>query len=438
MDNFTLKKVLLIIMLAILPATMIAQEQQKAEKFLPKNYWFIAADGGGTMFYGDNNRFPLSSMRFDANIGGGYAFAKYFAVYARLGLGQLSSKRDGLFEIKHQDFIRCDLNFSADLISIFGGYNPNRIFALDIHAGIGNYQFRVEGKAHGEDVRYGYSDSPEGMKGKGINGRMSALEIPLGLMFRFNVSRRIDLYADINYVHTGSDYLDGCKSSKRNDCFFEGNIGIRYKFLKKQAPQLPAEETLPVEAVATEQPAEETPVQPEVAAEVVVAKPAVKEPTRRELRFVLVFIVNDANIANTTITNTTINKMVSDIASSVGNSKIETVKVDGYASPEGSNDYNIYIARERANSAKGYMEETLGDNFKNASLNIASHGADWVGFTKVLLNSNRSDKNNIINELDKSNNKPYTLWKFGKENPEIKDLYKDLRRVEIVMTLIDE
>lgn len=437
MNNFTLKKVLLIIMLAILPATMIAQEQPKVEKFLPENYWFIAADGGGTMFYGDNNRFPLKTMRFDANIGGGYAFAKYFAVYARLGLGQLSGYRVDwyLFDIKHHDFIRCDLNFSADLISIFSGYNPSRIFALDIHAGIGNYQFRVEGKSYGEDVRYGYTDSPEGMKGKGINGRMSTLEIPLGFMFRFNVSRRIDLYADLNYIHTGSDYLDGCKSSNRNDCFFEGNIGIRYKFLKKEAPQLPAEDTLPV---ATEQPAEETTVQPEVATEVVAAEPAVKEPTRRELRFVLVFIVNDANIDNTIITNTTINKVVPDIASSVGNSKIETVKVDGYASPEGSDEFNVYIARERANSAKRYMEETLGDNFKNANLNIASYGADWVGFTKVLLNSDRSDKNNIINGLEKSNNKPGTLWKLGKENPEIKDLYTDLRRVEIIMTLIDE
>jgi len=436
MNNFTIKKVLVIIALAIMPISMIAQEE-KNETFIqnPANYWFIDVDGGGTVLVGDNKPLQFSRMRFNGRLGAGYNFCKHFQAYAKFERGFLAGDYGENWKNKC-DYFAYDLNISVDLVSLFGGYKKGEPFGLRLHAGVGQIQYKSTATLkNGTTYWYGYKDSADGYKGKGISGRKVAFELPIGLMFNYNVSRIIDVYLDFTGVFCDTDALDGYKHGKYHDFYGTGNVGVRFKFVKKQPKQI--EEKPVAEEVVTKPVTEEVIAEP-VAEEVVkpvaeeVVKPVVeKQPVRSERKFVLMFTYG------TDIENETNEKVVSDFINSTNNAKIESVKLVGYASPEGKNDFNNNIAFERSKVAKEYLTKKLGSKVDGVIFELAGEGADWDNFLKAVWGSNIKDKEMVITKLNSSKYKAGTLWLLANDNPKLRDLYPDLRRVEATVTVVE-
>ncbi|MDO5342634.1 MAG: hypothetical protein Q4F69_09315, partial [Bacteroidia bacterium] len=251
MNKFTLKKVLFFTMLALITTSMMGQR-----KF--KSYWFLGLEGGGTVLYGDNKANQFDKLGFNANFDAGYAFGKHFTVYGRVGAGTLNGNLENDFNIDKSNFLSADLNLSADLVSLFGGYNRKRVFGMLVHAGIGGLHFRSNATtADGIEYNYGYSSSPKGMKGNGIDNRMVALDVPMGVMFKFKVSNNVNLFADFTMAYTDTDAIDGMRRGKHKDWFGTGNIGLRYNFIKVEEKK-PAKQKTP--EVVVQEPVQE-PVQ---------------------------------------------------------------------------------------------------------------------------------------------------------------------------------
>lgn len=431
MGKFTLKNVLFIIMLTLVSTTMMGQNSKNSTENKFKGYWFIGVEGGGTVLYGDNKANQFDKLGFNANFDAGYAFGKHFTVYGRIGVGTLDGKLENSFSIDESNFLSGDLNLSADLISLLGGYKQNRVFGMLIHAGIGGLHYRTTATTtDGIKYNYGYSDSPKDMKGNGIDSRMVAFDVPMGVMFKFKVTRKLDLYADISMTYADTDALDGMRHGKHKDWFGTGNIGLRYNFVKNDIKEPVIVET--PEDVVQETPVKE--VEETVQEEVVVAPVVpVKKETRSEYDLIFRFSVNDANIQDE-ITG----KSGLDLINKLDDAEIETIKIVSYSSPEGKNETNANISNERADAVKKYLADALGSKINDAKYDITIVGADWENYLRLLENSNVKNKEYVINKLNSSNYKAGTLWALSSDYPEIMDFYSELRRVEVKITIVQK
>lgn len=435
MGNFTFKKVLLIMALAILPITSFAQDENNVQRPKNNNHWFIDGDFGGAFLVGDN-KVSIKDINFNGRFGFGYAFAKHWSAYAKFGSGYLSGALPGLFTTNYGNYISINANISLDLISLIGGYRENRVFGLKLHAGVGQLHYKAKvTTADNAILFYGYGFSKDIYSGKGFDGRKLALEIPMGLEFNFRITKTIDLYADITATLTDVDILDGFKHNKHNDWYSTGNIGIRVKFgkcTKKAKTAEPKEEIVAPkeEAVA---PKEEAPK-----VEQVVETP--KEPVKVVETPKPVYFDKSINLEYE-INTAEINiekgeKSIADFKNNMGDVRIEKIVINGYASPEGEGGLNERLSLDRAEAAKSFIMEKLGDKVKNVKFEVNGKGADWNGFLKALGESNINDKEAIAKKINEASDKAGALWLMSQKYPEIRNLHPALRRADVIVTVV--
>lgn len=448
MNKFTLKKVLFFIMLALISTSMMGQHSRKSSRKKFQSHWFVGAEIGGTVLYGDNKMHQFSKMGFNGNINVGYAFAKHFSAYGRIGGGTLNGELKNDFKIDQSNYLLCDANFSADLVSLFGGYNKKRVFGLLIHAGVGGLQYRSSATTvDGVEYKYGYNDSPKDKKGNGIGGRKVAIDIPLGLMFKFKVADNVDFYADLAMTYADTDALDAMQRGKHKDWIATGNIGLRYRFVKPEEKKPAKQKTTtvtkkPVQKTAATETEKPTPkaVQETVTEKVeektetkATQETAVKNEKPSEFNIIFGFSRNDTEIHEEIIGNSDI-----DLIKSLENVAIESVCISSYASPEGKDDFNISVSEERSKVVKDYLTKEFGDKISNAKFNITNVGADWDNYIKTLQASKIKNKEYIIKKLNSSSYKAGTLWALSADFPEIMEFYPQLRRVEVKIAIVQK
>lgn len=236
----------LVALLAMFMAPAVAQEAQEYEPDPSQGYllnrmcdnWFISIDGGASVFFSpeDANLGFTKRIAPNASLNGGKWWTPVFGT--RVGIDYMSAnsaavqpgawgfQADGLidghtnlYQQKHHG-IRPHLDGMVDLVNLFGGYNPNRIYSLVIYGGFG----------------YGYGWE----EGKPFKEGHFSTEIRGGLINSFHVSDAID----INIELKASKYDSGlAKESGTGLTNFmaSANVGISYKFpqSKWSAPIVP-------------------------------------------------------------------------------------------------------------------------------------------------------------------------------------------------------
>ena len=287
--HLTISKLMMLIVMAILPFSMYAQEEGKKEgkkQSKPtERYWYIQADGGLSINHGDLasynggiwddwKHFQTSSFQnfgksWNAHLGFGYQFSKVVGFNIKGGYGRINGHKhldkqgnvqylylldlDGnaigtnpdnaYVGSKHDlaldmtDYFEGSFNFTFNLFNMFK-YNPRRVFNLIPHVGIGGLYYKA-----GQVDRMNYdpqnSDSEEVMYtvANKRDKRQLHFNVPVGMELNFNITPKFDLFLDYTYTFTGTDNLDQvCKFNESGhvindkDMYSQFNLGLRVKF----------------------------------------------------------------------------------------------------------------------------------------------------------------------------------------------------------------
>lgn len=129
--------------------------------------------------------------------------------------------------------------------------------------------------------------------------------------------------------------------------------------------------------------------------------------------------------------------------------EIKSINIDGWASPEGEETFNVNLSENRAKTAHKHGLTNLKKMLKDKSLNLGFetidevkfivnfHGQDWNGFTEAIKKSDIADKDAIFNVISKARSalqKEQEIRNMIVIYPEIeKDILPPLRRAEIAV-----
>ena len=436
MKKFTFTS-LLIIALAVLPLSIHAQEETN-----PYNYWMIGIEGGATQMFGDNEIFKMDQTSWDVNMYLGYVYKNQAYLYGNVGYATLKGKQGNLFKVTEADLFMLNLNVGYDVLQLFK-LNPHRLLGIVPHAGWGIINHRATIKySDGTIVKNGYD---KGNAGKGIGNRRNVYETPIGINFIFNFTQRFQANLDVVTCQTITDGLDARKSGKHDDWYSYVNIGVAYKFGIKEhkpCPELPdaAPATLDCDACseaikqavkdAVEDALKNNPCQEAMEAEEDDAEgaEAIEAVPFKNIDLDLTFKVGSAKVENTDANRQEIQEISDDIDNGV---QFSTVKVEGYASPEGNDDQNQKLSQDRANATVEYIQENLGEQVKDVEFQAQGMGSDWDGFFAALEQSNIKDKAEIAKSIKEAENPTAKLNELKKQHAELENLLKALRRTKV-------
>ena len=118
-----------------------------------------------------------------------------------------------------------------------------------------------------------------------------------------------------------------------------------------------------------------------------------------------------------------------------GGSAVNRIIVEGYASPEGSNDFNEKLALQRAEQAVEIIKKELGE-IEAERIEITNKGADWDGLMDAIAASDIQNREEIIDEIKNSSNREETLKGLMEQYPQIRQLLPQLRRASVVITTV--
>jgi outer membrane protein OmpA-like peptidoglycan-associated protein len=142
--------------------------------------------------------------------------------------------------------------------------------------------------------------------------------------------------------------------------------------------------------------------------------------------------------------------------------KIKDITINGWASPDGEETFNIGLSENRAKTGnkymidqfQGFVKEAQKDNKdkkavktmvdaagKDVNFVIDHHGPDWNGFMKEVQGSNVKDRDKILNVINSSGDnkkKEQEIRNMVLIYPELeKDMLPRLRRAEITANLYE-
>ena len=257
--NLTFSKLLMLIAIAVLPLSMMAQKVGNKNLRPAEKYWYIQADGGlsinhgdlanyeGWMFTNSDNYFPNMALRnWNGHLGFGYRFSKVFGFNIKGGYGLLSGHKHGqalVFEgdngiyhdlaLDKSNYIEANVNLTINLFNIFN-YNPRRVFNLVPHIGFGGISYKA-----GAVNQLNNDDQVESTVAEKADKRDLTFTVPAGMEVTFNVAPKFDIFVDYTYNFTGSDKLDQVAKIASDeakhvindkDMYSQLNLGLRYKF----------------------------------------------------------------------------------------------------------------------------------------------------------------------------------------------------------------
>jgi len=257
--NLTISKLLMLVIMAFLPFSMIAQEGNNKKPV--ERYWYIQADGGLSIYHGDLanynggiwddfNHFKTMALQpnWDAHFGIGYQFGKVIGLNLKGGYGTYAGHKHNQalvlnsapdytrynLGLDQSNYIEGNLNLTFNLFNMFK-YNPRRVINLVPHVGIGGIYYQANAVKHldGDDN----AETPA--LAEAASKRDLSFTVPAGMEITFNVAPKFDIFLDYTYLFTGTDNLDQVAKIKSEedkhiindkDMYSQFNLGLRYKF----------------------------------------------------------------------------------------------------------------------------------------------------------------------------------------------------------------
>lgn len=259
--NLTFSKLLMLIAIAVLPLSMMAQKEVGNKNLRPaEKYWYIQLDGGLSINHGDLanynggiwddfNHFKSVAMEptWNGHLGIGYQFGKVIGLNFKGGYGLLSGHKHQQalvlnnnadrtlwnLGLDQTNYIEGNLNLTFNLFNMFN-YNPRRVINLVPHIGFGGiyYQAGVVNQLNNDD------EVASTLADKAAERELN-FTVPAGMEITFNVAPKFDIFVDYTYNFTGTDNLDQVAKIQADeeyrvindkDMYSQLNLGLRYKF----------------------------------------------------------------------------------------------------------------------------------------------------------------------------------------------------------------
>ena len=259
--NLTFSKLLMLVIVAVLPLSMMAQEGKKIAKPAEK-YWYIQADGGLSINHGDLANYNggiwddfshgywkegEALKNWNAHLGIGYQFGKVIGLNLKGGYGLLSGcKHQQALVLNNNadrtywnlgldktNYIEGNLNLTFNLFNMFN-YNPRRVINLVPHIGIGGIYYQA-----GTVNQLNNDDEVASVLADQATERELNFNVPAGMEITFNLAPKFDIFLDYTYLFTGTDNLDQVAKIQADeefriindkDMYSQFNLGLRYKF----------------------------------------------------------------------------------------------------------------------------------------------------------------------------------------------------------------
>ena len=257
--NLTFSKLLMLVIMAVLPFSMYAQEEGKKKSKPVEKYWYIQADGGLSINHGDLANYNggvwddfdhfwdngNAFKNWNAHFGVGYQFGKVIGLNLKGGYGLLGGHKhgqalvfpdgvDGTYfnlGLDKTNYFEGNLNLTFNLFNMFK-YNPRRVINLVPHIGFGGIYYQAGAVSH-----LNADDNADNELAAKADKRDLHFTVPAGMEFTFNIAPKFDLFIDYTYLFTGTDKLDQvAKSSEEGriindkDMYSQLNLGMRVKF----------------------------------------------------------------------------------------------------------------------------------------------------------------------------------------------------------------
>ncbi len=241
---FLLTKVMIFSLILAFPVSMIAQDDEGAEKqkkerstsFAP--YWMIMAEIGPSFSHSDlakNQYLPdFNNIGYNGQLGLGRQFTSVISLYLKGGYGSIkdakdnvTSPTDGLNAMWGRDmsseatYFEENLNLGVNLSNLFAGYR-DRTVNIGLHVGVGAAQWMSTTYDKNTDVEIANSGT----------SRTNSITVPGGVNIDFRVSELVDLYVDYTYVWVNNDLVDGAEHGAMqvyDDVWSHFNLGIKFK-----------------------------------------------------------------------------------------------------------------------------------------------------------------------------------------------------------------
>ena len=350
-----ISKLLLVAAFAMMGMSANAQETERVE-FNP--HWFLQLQGGAAYTLGEADFDKLISPA--AQVAVGYQFNPVWAL--RLAVNGWQSKGGFADNTNYKwNYVAPGLDVKFNLINAIAGYNPNRVFGLNIIAGAAaNFGFNND-EAHDVATTYLMRKLWDGTKVNPV-GRA-------GFDLDFRLSKRVSLNLECMANGTLERYNSKAKRDESNtDWYFTGLVGLKFNLGK-------VENVIPVAVpVVVEEPAPEPAPEPVK----VVEKPVVKKVV--EMKKEIFYAIRE------TVAKGSEQAKVTDLTNFLKNNPETKVTITGYADAgTGNPRINMKYSQQRAeNVAKALTE---------AGIDAARITVDAKGDTVQPFSEN--DKNRV-------------------------------------------
>lgn len=326
-----------------------AQQQEAKTEYVFNPHWYFQLQGGVQETLGETCFGKLLSP--NAQIGLGYNFNPYVGL--RLAVNGWQSK--GAFEYNNDrnvykwNYVAPALDLTVDLTNVFGGFNPKRVVAVGVFAGVGaNIAFKNDEAA---DVKAKLNAANVDALRLYWDGTKTRFLTQFGANLDFKVSSRVSLGIELQANFVPDSY--NSKKAGNSDWYFNGLVGIKVALGKTHSTKvIPAvvpttvykRDTIYVDRIV------EKPVE-KIVEKIVEAR---KQALRRDVFFTL---------AKTLISKTEMLK-VDDIANFMKENPNTKVTVTGYADKgTGTKEINLRLSKQRAEAvAKALYEKGISSD----------------------------------------------------------------------------
>ncbi len=235
-----MKKIILFFAIVFLSFPYFASSQDVSSKSLLDN-WSLNINGGASLFWGDIRQYkyyPVYHYETERNVSFGIILSKQlsstFELRGQFFTGKLSGTSRGSVNRYFQaEFSEFNLNTTINFSRLIAGINPYRKLSFYGIAGFGFVNYRSQKKILGINTvvnSIGYSNN-----GTVKEDMESVTAIPVGLGFKYQISKRFEVNLEHTFSFAATDLIDLTEAGS-NDALSYTSLGLTYKFNLRNNP----------------------------------------------------------------------------------------------------------------------------------------------------------------------------------------------------------
>lgn len=221
-------------------------KSQNAESGKILDNWSINVNGGLSLFWGDlrqYNYYPVSTFENERNAGFGIILTKrlnsIFELRGQLIKGNLSGTKRNISRYFEAQFTEYNINATINFSRLIYGDEPCRKLNLYGIGGIGFLDFRTVKRGLG-------SNNYVASRGYSANGTekekmTTETTIPFGFGAKFRLDSRFELNFENIWSITNSDLVDVTRGGYEYDISTYTSLGLTYKFNLRKNPSVYAD-----------------------------------------------------------------------------------------------------------------------------------------------------------------------------------------------------